>query len=58
MNCKLVTYAGFVSGLDAYCETHFDPDYSEGGWSGYEGIYNATDQEVREWFEHHKEENK
>lgn len=54
---ELVTYKGFVSGKDAEC-TCSDPDYSEGGWSGIEGVYNATDQEIDDWFADHVERSK
>lgn len=49
---ELVMEPGFVSGFDAYCANHFDPDY-EDGWSGIEGVYNATQQEVDDWFHDH-----
>lgn len=52
MEHKLEMQAGFIEGFDAYCNTCFDPDY-DGGWSGVEGIYNATEGEVNEWYAEH-----
>ena len=52
MEHKLVTEKAFIAGKDAYCDGCNDPDY-EGGWSGIVGIYNATDQEIEDWYHDH-----
>ena len=51
MEHKLVTEEAFISGKDAECSCS-DPDW-EGGWSGIVGIYNATDQEIEDWYHDH-----
>lgn len=52
MEHKLIVEPGF-RGLDGYCETCFDPDYSEGSWGGFTGIYNTTEKEINWWFDEH-----
>ena len=52
MEHELITYNAFISGKDAECSCS-DADYSEGGWSGIVGIYNATDQEIEDWYHDH-----
>lgn len=49
----LEMYPGFVDGFDAVCTNCYDPSFDEGGWSGIEGVYNATQQEVDDWFHDH-----
>lgn len=52
---ELDVYSSFLDGKDAICLTCYSPDY-EDGWYGHEGIYNATDQEIEDWFHDHVEE--
>lgn len=54
MQHKLVTEKSFTRGKDAYCETCLNPDYGpEDGWTGVEGVFGATDEEVTEWYDEH-----
>lgn len=50
---ELVTYKGFITGRDAECITCTDPDYDDGWTGSIYGIYNATDQEIEDWFHDH-----
>lgn len=52
MTHTLIIEPGF-RGLDGFCEDCYDPSFDEGSWGGYSGVYNATREDVEEWFENH-----
>lgn len=52
MRHELIIEPGF-RGLDGFCETCFDPDYVEGGWTGYPGVHNESREEILNWFAEH-----